>query len=241
MRSTAAPSPQRGTSSDGHAQVDSALAALHRPGDRAAGGDGVHPQFVAERGGAQHDVRIAHPAERAKREEGLVLQPRRGLRAAIPCAVVVLAADGAGGAGMLAGVVLQAQRLAGDRLRLGEVTTGEIARWQQTQAIEESDIGDRADLAVLGGRRSDAARGQVARQRSHGAGIGRPRQAAAAHRDRLQPLGAHHGAGAGAPRQTAVVGDRRVADPALTGGADRRHPECGSQLGAQPVRRLTRR
>jgi hypothetical protein len=97
----------------------------------------------------------------------------------------MLAANGAGGAGMLAGVVLQTQRLAGDRLCLIEVTTAKVARGQQAQTIEEGDIGHGPDLAILGGRRADAARGQIPGQRCHGGWIGCPRQPATAHRDRL--------------------------------------------------------
>src|SRR5215204_930104 len=148
----------------GHSQIDTSLATLHRPGDRATSRDSVHSQLVAERGGAQHSVRVAHPAEGTKGEKGLVLQPHRGLRAAIQRAVVMLAANGAGGAGMLTGVVLQAQRLAGKRLRPVEVTASEIARRQQAQAIEEGDIGYGADLTILGRRRTDAAGSQIAGQ-----------------------------------------------------------------------------
>ena len=135
----------------------------------------------------------------------------------------MLAANRARGAGVLTGVMLQAQRLAGDGLRPIEVTTREVARRQHTHAIEEGDIGHGADLAVLGGCRTDAALGQIPRQRCHRARIGRPRQPAPAHCDRLQPLRAHHRAGAGATRQATVIGDRRVTDPVLPGGTDRRH------------------
>src|SRR5215207_9292269 len=148
---------------------------------------------------------------------------------------MVLAADSAGGAGMLASMVLQAERLAGDRLRLVEVTTGEIPSRQQSQAIEEGDIGDGADLTILGRRWTDAARGKIAGQGCHQAGIGCAWQAAAAHRDRFQPLRAHHCACAGPPREAAVIGDRRVANAMLPGGADRRHPELGPKLRPQTV------
>src|SRR4029079_9971453 len=82
-----------------HAEIDTALPALHRPGDRAARRDGVHADFVAERGGAKHGIRVAHAAKGAEGEERFVFEPPRGLRPVVASAVMVLATDRAGGAG----------------------------------------------------------------------------------------------------------------------------------------------
>ena len=176
--------------------------ALHRPGDRAPGGDGVHPELVAERRGAQHVVRVAHP-QGAKGEEGLVLQPRRGLRAIIPGAVVMLAANGAGGTGMLASVVLQAQRLAGDRLRLVEVTAGEVASGQRPMRLKKATLATvpiSRYLAVAGPTlRAARSRASVATRRGSAACGSRcraPRSPSAASRPsrrrrRYAPLAGH--------------------------------------------------
>ena len=56
----------------------SALDALHRKRDRAAGADRVEAELVAALGGAQHGVGIAHAAQRAQREQALVLDADAG-------------------------------------------------------------------------------------------------------------------------------------------------------------------
>jgi hypothetical protein len=53
-----------------------ALGALHRPRERAAGGDRVDAEVVAERARCEHGVGIRHPAERPEREHVLVLHAR---------------------------------------------------------------------------------------------------------------------------------------------------------------------
>src|SRR3954447_23737566 len=84
-----------------------ALDALHRPRDRAAGGDRVEPELVAAAARGEHRVRVRDAAQRPEREDVLVLDAYA--LAAGPL-VDVLAADRARGAAV-----------ARDAARLGEV------------------------------------------------------------------------------------------------------------------------
>ena len=148
---------------------------------------------------------------------------------------MMLAANGAGGAGMLAGMVLQAQRLAGDRLRLVEVTSSEIPRRQQAQAIEEGDIGDRADLAILGGRRTDAARGQIAGQdgtRRGSAARGRRLPRTAIAFSRFAPITAPAPVRPARRPSLAIAASRTPCSPAAPIAATRNGPSSARRRSA---------
>ena len=57
-----------------------ALDALHRERDRAAGADGVDAELVAALRRAQHRVGVADAAQRAEREQALVLDAHTARR-----------------------------------------------------------------------------------------------------------------------------------------------------------------
>ena len=88
-----------------------AFGALHRPGDGAAGRDGVEAELVAAGAGGEDVVGVGDAAHRPEREHVLVLHPR--LLAALG-GVDVLAADRARGAAV-----------AGDLAQLGDVLGGQ--------------------------------------------------------------------------------------------------------------------
>src|SRR5438128_676868 len=87
------------------------LGALHREGDGGAGGDGVQAELVTQTGGAEDSLAVADAAQRAQREQALVLQ------ADFPggASVDVLTADGTGGAGTAGDAVGGVQLLTGQR------------------------------------------------------------------------------------------------------------------------------
>ena len=118
--------------------------------------------------------------------------------------------------------------------RLGERRGLEVAGRQRADGVEGEQVGQRAELAVLGRGRPERARPQVARGGEHRLRVGRGDLGGGADRDGLEPLGAQHGAEAAAAGVAPVVGDRGVADAALARRADRGHPPAPAQPLAQP-------
>src|SRR3954471_2558687 len=104
-------------------RVDEAtLDALHRPRDRAAGGDRVEAEFVAKAARGEHGVGIGHAAQRAEREDVLVLDADLLSARSL---VDVLAADRARGAAV-----------ARDPARLGEVLRRQPRRLGERRRLE---------------------------------------------------------------------------------------------------------
>jgi hypothetical protein len=114
----------------------------------------------------------------------------------------------------------------------------EVARRQRGDGVEGQQVGQRAELAVLGGGRAEAAAAQVLGGGEHRGGIGRPDLGRRPHGHGLEELGAHHGAQASATGMAAVVRDGGVAHEPLAGGADGRDPPGLAQPLAQAGFRL---
>ena len=182
--------------------------------------------------GLEDGVRVGDAAQRAEREDVLVLDA--GLLPAGPL-VDVLAADRARGAAV-----------AGDAARLGEVLGGqargvgerrglEVAGRERGDRVEGEQVRERAELAVLRRRRAERALPQVAGSGEDRLRIGgrdlRPRT----HGDRLEELRAEHRAEPAAARVTAVVRDRRVLDEVLARRADRGDSPGLAESLAQPL------
>ena len=120
-----------------------------------------------------------------------------------------------------------------------------VAAWklrvgQGADGVEGEQVGQRAQLAVLGRGRAERAGPQVARGREHGRRIRRRDFGGGTHRDGLELLGAQHRAQAAAPGVPPVVGDRGVADATLPGRPDRGHPPAPPEALPQPLLGLRR-
>ena len=153
--------------------------------------------------------------------------------------VDVLAADRARGAAVARDAARLGEVLGGEPRRVGERRGLEVARREGRDRVEREQVGERAELAVLRGRRAERARAQVACRREHRLGVGGRDLGCRPHRDRLQQLRAENRAEAAAAGVSAVVRNRRVLDLALARGADRRDPPSLAETLAQA--RLGRR
>src|SRR3954454_603115 len=149
---------------------EAALDALHRPRDRAAGGDRVEAEFVAKAARGEHGVGIGHAAQRAEREDVLVLDADLLSARSL---VDVLAADRARGAAVARDPARLGEVLRRQPRRLGERRRLEVPRRQRGDRVEGEQVRERAELAVLRGRRAERARAQVARRLEGGARGGR--------------------------------------------------------------------
>ena len=117
------------------------LGAVHQEGDGPAGGDRVEAQMVAAFGGPEHRVPIGHAAERSQRVEGFIFQSHASAGRG---GEDVLAADSAAGAGVFRQTSGRAEIDGGQGLGLGEVALGEVAGGKRSEAVEDEEIGDRA-------------------------------------------------------------------------------------------------
>src|SRR6266850_2864067 len=86
----------------------SPLATLHRPGQGAAGADGVQAIKVTELSRSEHDLRILYAAKRSQGKKGFIFQP---LFLTVQSFKQPLAADRACGAAMPAAEIIFRQRL----------------------------------------------------------------------------------------------------------------------------------
>ena len=176
-------------------------------------GDRVEPELVAATAGLQDGVGVRHAAQRAEREHVLVLHARL-LAARRPCRCARSRSSttrSCRGRRRRA----SARSSAASARRVGERGGLEVARRQGRDGVEGEQVGERAELAVLRGRRAERARAQVAcggedRRRVGGGDLRRRSDG-----DRLEELRAEDGAEAAATRVAAVVGDGRVLDQPL--------------------------
>jgi hypothetical protein len=122
------------------------------------------------------------------------------------------------------------QGLAAQRLRIIEGGALKIARGQHAEPIEDREIGDRADRAVLVRERAQAPAPQGIRGEHDPVGVVNAGISIAAHGDRLEILRSHHRAGPAAARVPTFIADRGEADTIFAGRADRRDSDRG---GAQ--------
>jgi len=196
-----------------------ALGGLHRPGDGAAGRDGVDAELVAPGAGGQDRIGVGHPAQRPERADALVLHPHRGAASRL---VQVLAADRARGAGGPRHAPRLRQLLRSEPLGAVEGRRGEVAGRQRRQGVEGQDVAHRPELPVALGRPPQRPGPQVAGCLEHPVDVGRGGPVRTAHGARLDPLAAQDRPQTAAPRVPAVVRDRGVRDPPLAGGPDRR-------------------
>src|SRR4051794_32957617 len=195
-----------------------ALDALHRPRDRAAGGDGVEPELVAAAARGEHRVRVGDAAQRTEREDVLVLDAHALAAGAL---VDVLAADGARRAAVARDAARLGEVLGGQARGVGERRLAEVAGRQRGDRVEREQVRERAELAVLRRRRAERAPAQVARGLEDRARVGRGHLRRGPDRNGFEELGPEHGAEAAAAGVAAVVRDRRVLDEVLARGADR--------------------
>ncbi|MCY1008707.1 hypothetical protein OV079_24730 [Nannocystis pusilla] len=210
--------PRQDVGAEAQRPVDeAALGALHRERQSAAGRDRVEAERVAGAGGREQARRVVDVDQRPESELSFVLDAR--------AAVAMVAADRAAGAAV-------AYVLAGAGQPLGrEATRGcladrhrlEVTPRQDPQAVEGLEVGRGPERPILLGRRPGAARREIAGPRLHARRVRDPGDRRPAHADRLDPLGPEHRPRAAAPGVPAVVGDRRIADLRLAGGADRRY------------------
>ena len=215
-----------------------ALGALHRPRDGAAGRDRVDAQLVAAGAGGEHVVGVGHAAQRAEGEHVLVLHP---LAAAALAGVDVLAADRAGRAAV-AGHPAQLVQLLGRQLGApSKVAAVKLRVGSVRDRVERQQVGQRAQLAVLRGRRAEAARAQVLGRGQHRRRVGHGHLGAGLDQHGLDVLGPEHRAEPAAAGMAAVVADRRVPDTALAGRADRRRAPAAAEPLPQPPPRPRRR
>ena len=109
----------------------------------------------------------------------------------------------------------------------------EVARRQCLEAVEDEQVGDRTEFAVLLGRRAERLGRQLLGERDRASGIGERRAAVAADGDGLDPLGPEHGpeaAAAGVATGVAEVGERHQS---LARRADGGNLPVGTVLGPQ--------
>ena len=145
-----------------------ALDAFHRERDGSAGADRVDAKLVAALRRAQHASAIAHAAQRAEREQALVLDAARPCRSR-RCARSRSCTRRSSSRVFARVALISSGR---DSRRLLERAALEVARRQGAEAIERQQIGGGAELAVLRRRRSErplrqvpAHRRQLARMR----------------------------------------------------------------------------
>src|SRR3954453_16344265 len=207
-----------------------AFDALHRPRDRAAGGDGVEPELVAAAARSEHPVRVGDPAQRPEGEDVLVLDAHALAAGAL---VDVLAADGARRAAVARDAARLGEVLGGQARGVGERRLAEVAGRQRGDRVEREQVRERPELAVLRGGGAERAGAQVACGLEHRARVRRGHLRRGPHGDRLEQLRAEHGAEPAAARVAAVVGDRRVLDEVLARRADRRDAPRLAQALAQ--------
>src|SRR3954470_15208064 len=143
-----------------------ALDAFHRPRDRAAGGDRVEPELVAAAACGEDRVGVGDAAERAEREDVLVLDAHA---LAIGALVDVLAADGARRAAVARDAARLGEVLGRQAGGVGERRLLEVARRQRRDRVERQEVRERAQLAVLRRGGAEPSRPQVARRLEHGA------------------------------------------------------------------------
>ena len=165
---------------------------------------------------------IVDADERAERERALVLDARGS--AVLAGLQDPLAADRARRAGSAhSGPVLERER--------GRLAAVVCAPGSAESALNVSRLVSVPSATVF--RRRGPERARAAASTAPGL-RDRALRRVGAHRDGLQPLGAHDRTEAAAAGVAAVVRDGRVADEALTGRADRGNPVGGSELRAQP-------
>src|SRR5207302_9996398 len=90
---------------------------------------------------------VADAAQRAEGEQALVFEPYRSARRRVD----VFAADRARGTRLPGHAARSIERFARKLLRFGEGALLEVTRRQRGQAVERQQIGDGAQLAILGG------------------------------------------------------------------------------------------
>src|SRR5262245_33200921 len=103
------------------------------------------------------------------------------------------------------------ESLAGEIVFRLESRLAEIPRRQRAEAVEDGEIRDGADVAVLVRERPETFPAHCIRDRFYARRIGDGNAAVAANRDRLQILRAHDRADAAAPGVPPLVADRREA------------------------------
>src|SRR5690606_278082 len=117
------------------------------------------------------NVGVVDAAQRTEGEQALVFQTNgsgRGSRrtfvgrAARLEFVDVFAADRAGGAAFAGADVRLVDRLGSEPLGAGELAGLKVARRQRAESVEREQVGDRAQLAVLGGRGAERLLRQIA-------------------------------------------------------------------------------
>src|SRR5207244_2564721 len=142
-------------------------------------------------------------------------------------ALAALHRPGDGGAGRNR---VDAELVAAGGRAQNDVRVGDAAERpeREERLVLEAGLDGRARVAravvVLAADRAGRA-GQADR-------VGHAGRAIAAHRDRLEVLGAHDRAGAGAAGQPSVVDDRGVADTMLASSSDRGDPVAGAEAAA---------
>ena len=175
--------------------------------------------------------RVADAAQRAEREQALVLERAPSL---VADRVDVLAADGAGHAARARPRVRRRSAPRGERLAASSnVPLWKLRVGSAPKRLNVSRFVAVPELAVLRRRRAERPLRQIAAERGQ---LARVRPLAAlrpAHGDRLDVLAAQHRAAAAAAGVPAVVRDRRVADRALAGRPDRRDAVVGAEPRAQ--------
>jgi hypothetical protein len=221
-----------------HGLVEQApLDALHREGDGPAGRDRVEPEGVAASAGREHGVRVGHAAQRAEREDALVLDPHLATAGG---RVVVGAADGAGRARGARHAPLGTEVLRGELGRLRVARGLEVARRERRERVEREQVGQRPELAVLGGGRTERAGAKVGRGPEDAVRVGGTHLRDGPDGHGLQELRAEHGPEAAAARMAAVGGDGREADEPLACRPDRGDPPGAAEPAPQSVLGLGR-
>ena len=191
------------------------------------------PRSSQSAAGGEDGVGVGHAAQRAEREDVLVLDSRG---AAAGRGVDVLAADRARGAAVARDEPQLVQLLRGELRRALEGRGAEVARGQRVDRVEGEEVGERAELAVLGGGGAEGAGAEVARGGEHLLGVrDRRLDAGAPHGDRLDVLRAQHRAEPAAARVAAVVRDGRVLDEPLAGRADGGDAPGGAEVVAEAL------
>ena len=125
--------------------------------------------MVAELGGAQHHVRIVDAAQRSQGEKSFIFE---ALFLAIESFEEALALDRASGAAMPAAEIIFRQRLSAQGVGVVKSRLLKIARGQSAETVKNRQIGDRADLSILVGKRAQTALAQRAGDRVDARRIG---------------------------------------------------------------------